>query len=292
MAARDMKREDALSEEENGGGSDRGFLIAQAVMLAAIVAVVPLALFVVDVSPSAAPAERRDSRDAIFAFEGLSPRSPVACPGGLADAGGGVPVAEGGLADDCAILLSAAPILAGGAALNWSAAVPITEWDGVILDGDPLRVAAISLTAKGLDGEIPPSLARLSSLRGIALYGNNLSGEIPAELGNLTNLAVLDLGDNDLSGAIPPSLGNLESLTRLDVGFNRLGGEIPAELRRLERMEWLILAGNETLGGSLTAALAAMPDLAYLNASDTRITGCVPPNLRELDGFWGMVVRC
>ena len=283
-----------MSEEENGGGSDRGFLIAQAVMLAAIVAVVPLALFVVDVSPSAAPAERRDARDAIFAFEGVSERAPVACPGGRADAGlgGGIPVAQGGLADDCAILLAAAPILAGGAALNWSAAVPITEWDGVILDGDPLRVAAISLTAKGLDGEIPPALARLSALRGIALYGNELGGAIPAELGNLTNLAVLDLGDNDLSGAIPQSLGNLESLTRLDVGFNRLGGEIPAELRRLERMEWLILAGNETLGGSLTAALAAMPDLAYLSASDTRITGCVPPNLRELDGFWGMVVSC
>ena len=263
-------------------------------MLAAIVAVVPLALFVVDVSPSAAPAERRDSRDAIFAFDGVSERSPVACPGGRADAdlGGGVPVAEGGLADDCAILLSAAPILAGGAALNWGAAVPITEWDGVILAGDPLRVAAISLTAKGLDGEIPPALSRLSALRGVALYGNELGGGIPAELGNLTNLAVLDLGDNDLSGAIPPSLGNLESLTRLDVGFNRLDGEIPAELRRLERLEWLILAGNETLGGSLTAALAAMPDLAYLSASDTRITGCVPPNLRELDGFWGMVVSC
>ena len=259
-------------------------------MLAAIVAVVPLALFVVDVSPSAAPAERRD---AIFAFEGLSERAPVACPGGLADADlGGVPVADGGLADDCAVLLSAVSALAGGAALNWSAAVPITEWDGVILDGDPLRVAAISLTAKGLNGEIPPALARLSALRSVALYGNNLRGAIPSEFGNLTNLAVLDLGDNDLSGAIPPSLGNLESLTRLDVGFNRLGGEIPAELRRLERMEWLILAGNETLGGSLTAALAAMPDLAYLSASDTRITGCVPPNLRGLDGFWGMVVSC
>ena len=280
-----------MSGEENGG-SDLGFLIAQAVMLAALVAVVPLALFVVDVSPSAAPADRRDSRDAIFAFEGASERSPLACPGGRADLGGGVPVAEGGLADDCAILLSAASILAGGAALNWSANVPITEWDGVILDGDPLRAAAISLTAKGLDGEIPPALARLSALRGIALYGNNLRGEIPAELGNLTNLAILDLGDNDLSGEIPPSLGNLESLTRLDVGFNRLDGEIPAELRRLERVEWLILAGNESLGGSITDTLAAMPNLTYLSAHDTDITGCVPPNLREVDGFWGMVVRC
>ena len=276
---------------EENGAADRGFLIAQAVMLAAIIAVVPLALFVVDVSPSAAPAERREARDAIFAFEGAAERAPMACPGGGAG-GGGVPVAEGGLADDCAILLSAAPILAGNAALNWSANVPITEWDGVILDGDPLRVAAISLTAKGLDGEIPPALAQLSALRGIALYGNNLSGEIPAELGDARSLSVLDLGDNDLSGEIPPSLGNLESLTLLDVGFNRLEGEIPAALRRLERMEWLILAGNESLGGSLTDALAAMPNLSYLNARDTKITGCVPPGLGDLDGFWDNLGIC
>ena len=276
---------------EENGAADRGFLIAQAVMLAAIIAVVPLALFVVDVSPSAAPAaERRDARDAIFAFEGAAERPPTACPGG--GAGGDVPVAEGGLADDCAILLSAAPILAGDAALNWSAAVPITEWDGVIMDGDPLRVAAISLTAKGLDGEIPPALAQLSALRGIALYGNDLGGEIPAELGDARSLSLLDLGDNDLSGEIPPSLGNLQSLTLLDVGFNRLEGEIPAELRRLERMEWLILAGNESLGGSLTAALAAMPNLSYLSARDTKITGCVPPTLREVDGFWDNLGIC
>ena len=275
---------------EENGAADRGFLIAQAVMLAAIIAVVPLALFVVDVSPSAAPAERREARDAIFAFEGAAERAPIACPG--SGAGGGVPIAEDGLADDCAILLSAAPILAGGAALNWSANVPITEWDGVILDGDPLRVAAISLTAKGLDGEIPPALARLSALRGIALYGNDLSGEIPAELGDAGGLSVLDLGDNDLSGEIPPSLGNLSALTLLDVGFNRLEGEIPAALRRLERMEWLILAGNESLGGSLTDALAAMPNLSYLSARDTEITGCVPPNLGDLDGFWDNLGIC
>ena len=273
---------------EENGAADRGFLIAQAVMLAAIVAVVPLALFVVDVSPPAAPLER-GPRDAIFAFEEMAERAPVACPGGGAV---GVPVAEGGLADDCAILLSAAPILAGGAALNWSAAVPITEWDGALLDGDPLRVAAISLTAKGLDGVIPPALARLTALRGIALYGNDLSGEIPAALGDARSLSVIDLGDNDLSGEIPPSLGNLESLTLLDVGFNRLHGEIPAGLRRLERMEWLILAGNESLGGSLTEALAAMPRLTYLSAHDTEITGCVPPSLREVDGFWDNLGIC
>lgn len=274
-----------MSESDNA--SDRGFLIAQAVMLAAILAVIPLALFVVDVSPpDAAPTAERD---AIFAFDAPSARDPLACPGGDGD---GVPFAQDALASDCAILLSAADALAGGATLNWSADVPITEWDGVLLGGAPLRVAAISLTAKGLDGEIPPALARLSALRGIALYGNELSGEIPAEIGDLANLSVLDLGDNNLSGAIPQSIGNLAMLTWLDVGFNRLSGEIPAEMIRLERMEWLILAGNQSLAGSLTNALAAMPDLAYLSVYDTALTGCVPDNLREVDGFWEELGVC
>ena len=277
----------SVSEESNA--PDRGFLIAQAVMLAAIIAVIPLMLFVADASPrAAAPSER----DAIFAFESPSERPPLACPGGVADDNGGVPIAAGALADDCRILLSAAPALAGGAALNWSEDIPITEWDGVTLGGDPLRAVAISLTAKGLDGEIPPALSRLSALRGIALYGNELSGEIPAEIGGMPNLSALDLGDNNLSGEIPPSLGNLETLIWLDVGFNRLDGEIPAELRRLERMEWLILAGNESLGGSVSEILSAMPDLEYLSVEDTALTGCVPPSLRELDGFWDALGVC
>lgn len=278
-----------MSDSDNA--SDRGFLIAQAVMLATLIAVIPLALFVVDISPpDAAPSERRD---AIFAFESPDARPLLACPGGEGgDVPDGVPFAQDALADDCAILLSAARTLAGGAALNWRADVPITEWDGVLLGGEPLRVAAISLTAKGLDGEIPPALSRLSALRGIALYGNELSGEIPAEIGDLANLSVLDLGDNNLSGAIPPSVGNLAALTWLDVGFNQLDGEIPAEMVRLERIEWLILAGNQTLGGSLTDALAAMPDLAYLSVYDTELAGCVPPGLAEVDGFWDELGVC
>lgn len=275
-----------MSESDNA--SDRGFLIAQAVTLATLIAVIPLALFVVDISPPDAPAPS-ERRDAIFAFNAPSARDPLACPGGNADADSvpeGVPIAQDALAADCAILLSAADALAGDAALNWRADVPITEWNGVLLSGDPLRVAAISLTAKGLDGEIPPALSRLSALQGIALYGNDLSGEIPAEIGDLANLSVLDLGDNRLSGKIPPSLGNLSALTWLDVGFNQLEGEIPAEMVRLERVEWLILAGNAALGGSLSEILAAMPGLAYLSVYDTELTGCVPGNLRELDGFW------
>ena len=256
-------------------------------MLATLIAVIPLALFVVDISPPSAPAPS-ERRDAIFAFESPEERAPLACPGGNADDGepDGVPFAQDALAADCAILLSAADALAGGAALNWRADIPITEWDGVLLGGAPLRVAAISLTAKGLDGAIPPALARLSELRGIALYGNDLSGEIPAEIGDLANLSVLDLGDNNLSGKIPTSLGNLSALTWLDIGFNRLEGEIPAEMIRLERMEWLILAGNQSLRGSLTEILAAMPDLAYLSVYDTALAGCMPDNLSELDGFW------
>ena len=73
---------------------------------------------------------------------------------------------------DCEALLAARDILAGSATLDWSASTPIDQWDGVTLGGSPPRVTALSLSEKGL------------------------TGEIPVELGGLTNLVELNLGSD------------------------------------------------------------------------------------------------
>ncbi len=269
-----------------GGDSwSRSFVIAQAVIVVAILSVALLARFVVDISP--AP-PTREAPTAGFALAPRSDIAPVACPGGLS---GGYPLAGRDLGADCAALLTAKAELAGGAALNWSADEPITEWDGISLGGDPLRVTAIYLTSKGLSGVIPMSLAELSGLRGLHLYGNDLSGSIPAELGRLGNLRTLDVGGNRLAGGIPAELSRLELLMWLDVGDNRLVGPLPAALADMENMEWLVIAGNE-LVGSVTETLEGMSKLAYLDLSDTLLTGCIPAALREVDGFLGGLPIC
>ncbi len=135
-----------------------------------------------------------------------------------------------GLVSDCETLLAARDTLRGTAALNWSADTPLEDWHGVILDGTPRRVTTLSLSGRGLTGEIPGKLGGLSNLEQLLLASNQLIGEIPAELGNLSNLLTLHLSSNQLTGEIPAELGNLSNLLALYLSNNQLTGELPRSL--------------------------------------------------------------
>ena len=161
-----------------------------------------------------------------------------------------------GLLSDCEVLLEAKDVLAGTASLNWSPSLRIDQWDGVRLDGLPERVTTIDLSEKGLTGQIPPELGKLTDLEWLSLDSNRLTGTIPPELGKLTDLESLWLFSNRLTGTIPPELGRLSSLTHLALSLNRLTGVIPPELGRLTNLEYFSLDYNQ-------------------------LTGCVPSNLRE-----------
>ena len=101
---------------------------------------------------------------------------------------------------DRAVLLEVRDALRGDTRLNWSADVPIGEWEGVLLDGSPARVAGLFLQGRGLSGVIPPGLGKLSGLGALNLSSNALTGAVPSELGDLAGLVVLLLMSNDLSG--------------------------------------------------------------------------------------------
>ena len=137
-----------------------------------------------------------------------STTSDCAAGGAVADAAN-----NPGLVSDCEALLASRDALAGSATLNWSADVPITQWDGVTVDGTPLRVTVLSLLGWGLTGEIPEELGTLSNLQSLVLSGNQLTGEIPEELGDLVNLRVLSLIGNRLTGVFPQELTGLTALT-------------------------------------------------------------------------------
>ena len=196
-----------------------------------------------------------------------------------------------GLASDCAILLSIQTKLAGDAALDWSEESPVTDWEGVVVGGQPPRVLSLNLTTAGLTGVIPPELGDLSELRFLHLYGNDLSGRIPSELGRLSYLDTLDLGDNQLAGPIPPELGQLSRLVSLDISANQLTETVPDELGDLERLEWLVIAEND-LSGSVTEILERLPNLEYLSIYGNRLDGCIPGKHREVDGFLGDLPFC
>ena len=204
---------------------------------------------------------------------------PVECPD------------TGGLAEDCAILLSVRSVLAGDAELDWNEDAPVSEWRGVIVQGQPPRVVALNLTTSDLSGHIPPELGNLSELRTLHLYGNELSGEIPPELGRLENLDTLDLGDNRLTGSIPPEIGQLERLLSLDLSVNRLTGQVPTQIGDLRWLEWLVIADND-LTGSVSDILESLTNLEYLSIYGNQFSGCIPDELREVDGFLGDLPFC
>ena len=186
-----------------------------------------------------------------------------------------------GLVSDCDTLLAARDTLAGTAILNWSADTLIGKWEGVTLRGTLDRIVGLTLTYKGMDGEIPSELGDLSMLAKLDLRSNQLSGSIPSSLGRLSRLTRLNLRSNQLSGSIPGSLGRLSRLTYLNLHSNNLSGDIPDLSETM--LEELYLANNHDdmvegsgLTGPVPAWLNGMVSMRDLWLWGNRLSGPIP----------------
>ena len=193
------------------------------------------------------------------------------------------------LNNDCEALLDSKDALGGS--LNWSEALRINRWNGIqghamfpSLSGDPMRVTALHLQKKGLDGEIPDALGRLSGLTYLNLHSNDLQGTVPDALGSLTNLKRLYLNNNELDG----SIGDLTGATSLEVLWlksNQLTGGIPASLGSLSNLMNLRLFNNPDLRGSIPSELGSLSNLTHLVIQDTGLTGSIPTELGNLSNL-------
>ena len=184
-----------------------------------------------------------------------------------------------GLVADCEVLLGLRDRLAGNRGLNWSADIPIAQWDGIVV-GDA-GVKTLELGDSELTGVIPPELGQLSQLEWLSLYNNGLRGMVPPELGQLSQLEWLDLSGNVLIGSIPPALGRLSQLEWLDLSGNVLIGSIPLELSQLIALRGLYLHGNQLIG-SIPLELSQLTALRGLRLDDNGLTGVIPPALGRL----------
>ena len=183
------------------------------------------------------------------------------------------------LKEDQEILLSIRETLAGTASLNWDDQIPVEEWEGVTVSKG--RVTELNLRGKGLSGNIPPTLGRLSALESLVLERNALRGSIPPELGNLTELKDLWLKYNQLSGGLPPELGNLTNLENFTAINNYLTGSIPDTFGNLTNLQELWL-GNNKLSGEIPASFGNLSCLRELWLKNNQLTGRIPKELGQL----------
>ena len=146
--------------------------------------------------------------------------------------------ADAALAADCAALLAARDALAGDGSLNWSASVPVAQWDGVTVSGTPRRVTGLALRSRGLTGAVPPELADLSALKALKLAGND-------ELGGCVPPGVRSVPRNDLARLTVPTCGVTVANTGMPLdggrtyqlgisGLRDLLLDIPAAARGIE----------------------------------------------------------
>ncbi|KAL6981789.1 hypothetical protein U1Q18_023409 [Sarracenia purpurea var. burkii] len=151
------------------------------------------------------------------------------------------------------------------------------SFDGIACD-DRGHVVNISLQGKGLSGQIPPEIGRLTSLSGLYLHFNELHGEVPKEIANLSELADLYLNVNNLFGEIPPEIGNMSNLQVLQLCYNKLSGSIPTQLGSLKRLSVLALQYNQ-LTGAIPASLGDLTMIKRLDLSFNRLFGSIPMKL-------------
>lgn len=211
----------------------------------------------------------------VYAVERRLDRA-AACDNGLAVP---APDANPGLVADCEALLASRDALRGGGRpLDWGYDRPITQWEGVLLRGDPQRVFGLRLVARRFDGVIPPALAGIERLGYLNLRSNLLTGPIPPELARITALESLQLQWNQLSGPIPQELGRIERLRVLNLRSNLFSGPIPSSLGRLVELRELRLAQNQ-LEGHIPRTLDDLPVLEIVRVGENGFTGCVPPGL-------------
>ena len=194
------------------------------------------------------------------------------------------PTSNPGLVAVCKSLLTLLDTLVEGTVLNWSADIPISEWDGIeedSLEGTPPQVVRLYLGGLGLDGAVPSELSGLTELKELYLQDNDLSGPVPVELGELSSLTHLHLQNNDLTGSIPAELGDLTVLRELRLDSNDLTGQLPPELGKLTRATRLWVADND-LSGPIPAELGSMANLDWLNLGRNNFSGQIPAELGNL----------
>ena len=185
---------------------------------------------------------------------------------------------------------------------NWGTDAPIGEWYGVTTD-EGGRIVKLELRNNGLEGAIPPAIARLRYLEVLDLSQNARTPEAgslrssrrvlpePSEswresmAGNAQawGSPYLALEKEGISAFQLPMEAELCATDRT-IAPGDLRGSIPPELGALENLRVLDLGYNH-LEGPIPSELGNLEDLEVLDLAWNGLTGTIPPEFGTLRGL-------
>ncbi|XP_074282224.1 receptor-like protein EIX2 [Silene latifolia] len=189
-------------------------------------------------------------------------------------------------------------------------------FSGPILEGLTHIMPSLTilfLSNNQINGQIPNSFCKLTSLNYLDINNNSLSGDIPNCFANFTSLIIvrlsynklignipcfnnsetlysdnsmefyLHLNDNMLSGEIPSCFNDLTNLKVLDIGGNQLSGKVLKwfSAEKFRELQILRLRGNK-FSGTIPRQICYLPHLQIMDLGHNHFTGSIPPCLSNL----------
>ncbi|XP_056859991.1 LRR receptor-like serine/threonine-protein kinase EFR [Raphanus sativus] len=169
--------------------------------------------------------------------------------------------------------------------------IPLNNFSGKLMhDFDMIfpDIQVLFLGGNNFEGEIPSSLANISSLRKLHIGMCYMAGSIPMGFGKLYNLEWLVLSGNYLGSYTTKdidflsSLNNCTQLRNLGVGYNRLGGILPLSISNLSTQLSHVSLGGNLLSGRIPLDIGNLERLMSFNVEDNFLTGEIPASLGKL----------
>ena len=153
------------------------------------------------------------------------------------------------------------------------------------------NIQVLFLGGNAFKGQIPSSLANITSLREFDIAACDMTGSIPLSFGRLHNLEILGFSYNSLGSYSSRdldflgSLNNCTQLQHLGVGYNRLGGKMPHAISNLpNRLTYLFLGGN-FISGSIPHDIGNLESLQTFKVEQSLLTGELPTSLGMLSSL-------
>ena len=166
----------------------------------------------------------------------------------------------------------------GSLSVSWANSTDCCRWEGITCSFDGM-VTGVSLSSKGLQGRIPPSLSNLTGLLHLNLSHNSLYGNLPAEMVFSSRIIILDVSFNHLSGPLQESQSSNTSLPLkvLNISSNFFTGQLPSTTLQVMNNPVALNASNNSFTGQIPSICNHSPSLAMLDLSLNKFTGTISP---------------